>query len=68
MLLDDLIPALAVDLRGRVYAPSSCTEFVAVRPSVVHVLSPPPDYGVISKITVGGPGACPLATALAVVP
>jgi len=51
-----------------VYAPSSCTEFTAVSPGVVTVLSPPPDYRVIRKITVSGPGACPLTTALAVVP
>ena len=62
------VPSLAVDLRGRVYAPSSCTEFTAVSLGVVTVLSPPPDYRVIRKITVSGPGACPLTTALAVVP
>ncbi|HEY6208913.1 MAG TPA: hypothetical protein VIW28_07640 [Gemmatimonadales bacterium] len=59
-------PALAVDLRGRVYAAWSCQppEFSAVG-SYLNVLSPPPDYGVIKKIT---GSACPLAVALAVVP
>ena len=59
--------ALVVDLRGRVYATSTC-DLAAVSPGIVHVLSPPPDYDVISTVTVAPIGACPTAAALATTP
>jgi len=58
----DGIAALAVDPRGRVYAvaPGAC-----VGPGKVYVLSAPPDYGLLTTVTVG---VCPAAAALAAVP
>jgi hypothetical protein len=56
------VSALAVDLRGRVYAASAGD---CVAPGIVRVLSPPPGYREIRAIAVG---PCPSAVALATTP
>jgi PHD/YefM family antitoxin component YafN of YafNO toxin-antitoxin module len=59
----DGVSALAVDLRGRVYAasPRGC-----VSPGVLHVLSAPPDYRELRPVVIVG--TCPVAAALATTP
>jgi hypothetical protein len=53
------VSGLAIDLRGRVYAvdPGPCTA-----DGTVHVLSPPPGYGVLRTVAVG---VCPTTAAVA---
>jgi hypothetical protein len=54
------VSALAVDLRGRVYATTTC-EFPSVFPSL-SVLSSPPGYRVMTTVTLAN---CPTAVAVA---